>query len=136
MTDLTDHRTPSPSNPSSSALRRHAIGAYGERVALAHLVGAGLVLLERNWRCPEGEIDLILREDAVLVICEVKTRTTPIGGAPHEAVTVAKVERMRRLAASWVLQRGVRPADIRLDLVAVYRSRRGAASVEHIRGIG
>lgn len=120
----------------SSGRRRHAIGAYGERVALAHLTSAGLVLLERNWRCPEGEIDLVLREGAVLVVCEVKTRSSPVGGSPHEAVTPEKVARMRRLAGRWVAERGLRPRDIRLDLVAVYRPRRGAAVVDHVRGIG
>ena len=55
---------------------RQALGAYGENVAARHLAAKGLVLLDRNWRCPDGEIDLVLRDGAVLVVCEVKTRTS------------------------------------------------------------
>ena len=73
-----------PSAPPSSAatdLRRVALGAYGEQVAARHLTEAGLTVLERNWRCPLGEIDLVLRDGATLVVCEVKTRVDKIGRA-------------------------------------------------------
>ena len=53
----------------TTAASKQALGAYGETVAARHLVDAGLVLLERNWRCDEGEIDLVLREGSVLVVC-------------------------------------------------------------------
>ena len=82
---------------------RQALGAYGERVAAQHLEAAGLQVLDRNWRCPEGELDLVLREGAVLVVCEVKTRTGEDGAGPHEAITPVKLERLQRLA-----ERGVR----------------------------
>ncbi|MGZ4445275.1 MAG: YraN family protein [Nocardioides sp.] len=113
-----------------------ALGAYGEDVAARRLVADGLVLLDRNWRCDEGEIDLVLRDGPVLVVCEVKTRRGTACGTPHEAVTPAKVDRMRRLAERWSLAHDVRAADVRLDLVAVQRPLRGAAEVEHVRGIG
>ena len=66
---------------------RLALGEYGERLAARHLVEQGMVVLDRNWRCDEGEIDLVLREGDVLVICEVKTRASLACGSPHEAVT-------------------------------------------------
>ena len=64
---------------------KDALGAYGERVAVAHLVAAGLTVLDRNWRCPLGEIDIVARDGDVLVVCEVKTRSStwrrsPAGG--------------------------------------------------------
>lgn len=114
---------------------RNALGAYGERVAATHLAEAGLELLDRNWRCSEGELDLVLREGDTLVVCEVKTRTGESGAAPHEAVTPAKLERLQRLAERWQVERGVRAPEVRIDLVAVHHPRRGAARVQHVRGL-
>lgn len=114
---------------------KDAVGAYGERVAVEHLKRAGMVVLDRNWRCPQGEIDIVLRDGDVLVVCEVKTRTSDIFGAPLEGVTAQKAQRLRRLAAAWLLARGVRVADVRIDLVGVLRPPRGPAEVEHVRGV-
>ena len=120
-----------------TAMTHHqALGRYGERLAADHLVALGMVVLDRNWRCDEGELDLVLREGTTLVACEVKTRTTLDHGTPHEAVTDARLERLRRLAVRWVEARGVQPPETRVDLVAVLRPRRGRALVEHVRGIG
>lgn len=116
-------------------LVKDAVGAYGERVAAAHLVAAGMVILERNWRCPAGEIDIVARDGNTLVICEVKTRTSTDYGSPLEAVTARKAARLRRLAAAWATERGPHLPDIRIDLVGVLRPRRGAAQVEHVRGV-
>ena len=112
-----------------------ALGAYGERVARRHLEDAGLQVLDSNWRCDAGELDLVLREGDTLVVCEVKTRSSDAFGTPHEAVTQQKAARMRRLAARWISERDIRPAEIRFDLVAVLRPRRGAADIDHVRGI-
>ena len=116
------------------ATAKDAVGAYGERVALAHLVGQGMVVLDRNWRCPAGEIDLILRDGDQLVFAEVKTRRGDRFGTPAEAVGEAKVRRLRRLAAAWLNQAGLPPVTVRFDVVAVHPGRRGAATVEHLRG--
>ena len=113
-----------------------ALGAYGERVAARHLAERGMVLLDHNWRCAEGELDLVLRDGRTLVGCEVKTRTRLSHGSPHEAVTDAKLARLQRLVLRWVDDHGVHPAETRVDLVAVLRPPRGRALVEHVRGIG
>ena len=113
-----------------------SLGRYGESLAARHLVVQGMVLLDQNWRCPAGEIDLVLRDGDVLVVCEVKTRSSNDFGTPHEAVTPAKVSRLRRLAAAWLTAHAARPTGIRLDLVAVLRPRRGPSVVEHVRGLG
>lgn len=116
---------------------RQAIGAYGETVAARHLVDdGGMVLLDRNWRCDRGEIDLVLRDGDVLVVCEVKTRSGTQCGTPHEAITNAKLGRLRRLATAWQEAHGVRADDVRIDLVAVLRQPRGPAEIDHVRGIG
>lgn len=119
----------------TTAAARQALGAYGEDVALRHLLAQGMVLLERNWRCDEGEIDIVLRDGATLVVCEVKTRTSLQAGTPHEAITDAKLARLTRLGERWAAERGVRPDGTRIDLVAVLRPRRGPAVVDHVRGL-
>lgn len=119
----------------TTAASKQAMGRYGEDIAERHLTAQGLVVLERNWRCAEGEIDLVLREGATLVICEVKTRYDDAFGTPQQAVTQAKLDRLHRLAERWIAARGLRPAEVRVDLVAVHRPRRGAARIEHVRGL-
>jgi putative endonuclease len=76
-------------------------------------------VLERNWRCPSGEIDLICARGTTLVVCEVKTRTGPAHGHPLEAVTVSKQRRLRRLAAAYLRQQGRRWDMVRFDVVGV-----------------
>jgi putative endonuclease len=120
---------------SGDARRRLALGAYGERLAARHLTDLGMVVLDRNWRCDCGEIDLVLRDGQVLVVCEVKTRSSASCGSPHEAVTPAKLGRLRRLAARWVVEHRVHPSDVRIDLVAVMCRARGPAEVEHVPGL-
>jgi putative endonuclease len=116
---------------------RQALGAYGEDVAGRYLTEeAGMVLLDRNWRCREGEIDLVLRDGPVLVVCEVKTRTSDLCGTPHEAITDAKLDRLRRLGQAWMREHGVAAEETRVDLVAVLRPPKGPAEVDHVRGIG
>ena len=119
-----------------TAARNATLGRYGEEVALRRLTSLGMTLLDRNWRGPSGELDLVLRDGRTLVICEVKTRTTVDFGHPLEAVTVTKANRLRRLAAQWIAAHGARPADVRLDLVGVLESGRGAAQIEHLKGVG
>ena len=120
----------------STGQQNSALGAYGERVAARHLVDAGLEVLDRNWRCDAGELDLVLRDGEVLVFCEVKTRSGTAYGHPLEAVGEVKTDRLVRLGDRWMEERGVVAADVRFDVVAVVRARRGAAEVEHLKGLG
>ena len=124
---------------------RGALGRYGEDVAARHLVAAGLTLLARNWRCRDGEVDIVAREGDVLVVCEVKTRRDVGFGTPLDAVTPAKAVRLRRLAARWLADQrdsvaeGAAAesggyAEIRFDVISVLRPRTGPAVVEHLRG--
>ena len=120
----------------ATAQQRESLGAYGESVAARHLTDQGMVVLDRNWRCDVGEIDLVLRDGRVLVVCEVKTRRGHGFGSPHEAVTETKAARLQLLAARWMEARGVRPAEVRVDVVAVLQPGAGAARVDHVRGVG
>lgn len=114
---------------------RGALGRYGEDVAARFLTDAGLVVLERNWRCDLGEIDLIAREGDTLVICEVKTRRSARFGPPQEAVTRIKLARLRRLASRWLAEHDAHPHEVRIDVIAITRGRSGPASVEHLQGV-
>ncbi|MGF1428570.1 YraN family protein [Kitasatospora sp. LaBMicrA B282] len=171
-----------------------ALGRYGEEVAARRLTEQGLRVLERNWRCPEGELDLVALDDRTLAVCEVKTRSEHGFQQPTEALGPAKAERLRRLAERWLVERwpahfahlavpalagagpavpgrgggepsparpaaagdgvagGPGPGDpvlpvlpaaevplppdgVRIDLVSVISRARGAALVEHLRGV-
>jgi putative endonuclease len=120
----------------STGRQNSALGAYGERVAERYLVDDGLTVLDRNWRCAAGELDLVLRDGDTLVFCEVKTRSGTAYGHPLEAVGAVKTERLVRLADAWIEAHEVVAPDVRFDVVAVVRSARGAAQVEHVRGLG
>jgi putative endonuclease len=112
---------------------KDAVGRYGEDVAARHLQDAGLEIVERNWRCREGEIDIVARERSVLVFCEVKTRSSAAFGLPAEAVTRRKSDRLRRLAYLWLQDHPTRVEELRFDVVGVVRAPAGAAVVEHVR---
>jgi putative endonuclease len=120
----------------SSGARNSSLGSYGERVAAQRLVEQGMVLLDRNWRCELGELDLVLRDGQVLVFCEVKTRRDDRFGSPLEAVTEQKVARIRRLAARWMQDHDVRARDVRIDLMGIRLDRGGDARFDHVRGVG
>ncbi len=100
---------------------RLRLGAAGEDRAAAWYEANGYRVLDRNWRCGDGEIDLVCVRDRILVICEVKTRTTAAFGHPAEAVTATKQRKLRLLARRWLesASNGVRPAEIRFDVAAV-----------------
>jgi len=95
------------------------LGGFGERAAATHYRARGYAVLERNWRCSVGEIDLICARGTTLVVCEVKARTGSARGHPLEAVTAAKQRRLRRLAAVYLRQQGRRWAEVRFDVVGV-----------------
>lgn len=114
---------------------KDAVGRYGEDIAVRHLIDAGMEVVERNWRCPAGEIDVVAREGRCLVVCEVKTRSGTAFGSPFDAITRAKAARLRRLAALWLQEHELHAEQIRFDVVGVVRPARGAAVVEHRRGV-
>jgi putative endonuclease len=113
---------------------KDAVGHYGEDVAARHLNEAGLEILARNWRCAEGEIDIVARDGDTLVFCEVKTRSATGFGMPIEAVTRRKADRLRRLAWLWLQANPAGGVEVRFDVVGVLRQPLGAATVDHVRG--
>ncbi|MBW0118703.1 YraN family protein [Pseudonocardia abyssalis] len=97
------------------------LGRRGEDVAVRYLEGRGLVVLDRNWRCREGELDVVATEadGSRLVVCEVKTRSGTRYGEPAESVTGQKARRIRRVAQRWLAQQGLPWVEVRFDVCAV-----------------
>lgn len=118
-------------------LARSAMGRYGETLAARRLSEAGLTVLERNWRSGRtGEIDIVARDGDVLVVCEVKTRREGPFEHPMAAVTPRKARRLRDLAERWIQTHGgAPPGGVRIGVVGVLLPSRGAAVVEHVRGV-
>jgi len=100
-------------------------GAAGEQAAAERYVAGGYRVLARNWRCPLGELDLILARGSTVVICEVKARRSDALGGPHEAVTHTKRRKLRVLAEAYLLSAGLDPAEIRFDVASVAVGRGG-----------
>jgi len=123
--------------PSNTHLSRGELGALGEQLAVKHLRALGLRILARNWRCRYGELDVIAADgDHTVVFVEVKTRTGDGFGGIAEAVTRAKVRRIRRLAGVWLAGQDNRWAQIRIDVIGVRVGRRRTPEVTHLRGVG
>jgi putative endonuclease len=116
--------------------RTAALGRYGEQLAAEHLTAAGMTVLARNWRCPQGELDLVLRDtDGTVVFCEVKTRSGTGFGEPSEAVGSRKARKLRALACLWlVAHRPSGAGDLRFDVVSIVRQRGVAPQLTHLRG--
>jgi putative endonuclease len=112
------------------------LGQSGEQMAVEYLERAGLRILDRNWRCADGEIDIVAAERQVLVVCEVKTRSGTRYGTPLEAITRTKRLRLRRLAARWLAAHGVLFDEVRIDVIGLVRDRAGHYLIEHVRGAG
>jgi putative endonuclease len=111
------------------------LGQDGEELAAAHLTAAGMEVLARNWRCREGELDIVARDGDALVFVEVKTRSGTAFGEPSEAVGRVKARRIHVLACRWLAEE--RPAGshvLRFDVVAVVRRRGFAPEIVHLRG--
>ena len=112
------------------------LGREGEQVAAEYLERAGLRVLDRNWRCADGEIDIVAAERQVMVVCEVKTRSNTRFGTPLEAITRHKQARLSRLASRWLVAHGVLFDEIRIDVIGLIRTPAGVYEIEHIRGVG
>ncbi|MGI8536663.1 MAG: YraN family protein [Mycobacteriales bacterium] len=119
----------------STYAQRKALGDYGEQLAADLLLAEGMQVLERNYRCPVGEIDIVALDGATLVICEVKTRRDLGHGTPLEAVTVAKARRLRALAGHWLSEHDLRVGGVRIDVVAVVVPPRGRTRLERVQGV-
>nr|WP_320146045.1 YraN family protein [uncultured Anaeromusa sp.] len=101
-------------------MARHlAFGLSGEEYAARWLLKQGYAVLERRFRCPMGEIDIIAKQGNVIVFVEVKARHHAGYGSPAEAVTWGKQRKLLRTAQLWLLQKGLTEAACRMDVIEV-----------------
>ena len=114
---------------------KDVLGRRGEQVAAEYLQQAGMRILDRNWRCAAGELDIVAAERRTLVACEVKTRSGTWYGSPLEAVSRAKQMRLRKLAIAWVVAHGVLFDEVRVDVIGLLADRSGSMTIEHVRGV-
>ena len=114
---------------------KDAVGRYGENVAARHLVEGASRSSRATGGARVGEIDIVAREGGVVVICEVKTRSSTAFGAPAEAITPVKAARLRELALWWLREHPVRRRAGALRRVSVLRSPTAALPrSQHLRG--
>lgn len=118
-------------------MTRVQVGALGEALAVDHLIRIGLRIVNRNWRCRYGELDVIACDEATrtVVFVEVKTRTGDGYGGLAHAVTERKVRRLRRLAGLWLADQDESWAALRLDVIGVRIGRRRTPEITHLQGI-
>ncbi|WP_067669588.1 YraN family protein [Nocardia miyunensis] len=112
-----------------------ALGAHGEELAAQYLRAAGMDIVERNWRCRYGELDLIARDAEVTAFVEVKTRSGLRFGIPAEAVTFTKQQRIRRLALLWLNEQQGPWRQIRFDVVSVLVKSGSDPVIEHLKAV-
>lgn len=98
---------------------RRELGSWGEQVALEHLEARGYKILEQNWRCRLGEIDIVAQEKEIIVFVEVKTRRGRGFGLPEEALTPKKAQRLLDLGQQYLMKKNIVDVEWRIDLVAV-----------------
>lgn len=114
---------------------RVTLGRWGEDLAVGYLEGQGFEVLARNWRCREGELDIVALGEGALCFVEVKARSGTGYGYPAEAVTPQKARRIRGLAARWLAE--CRPPgyfDLRFDVVSIVRHHQAEPELQHLRG--
>jgi putative endonuclease len=119
---------------------KDAVGRWGEELAVAHLGKAGMTILDRNWRCRDGELDIVALDGSMLAFVEVKTRSTTAFGDPAEAMTPQKTGRIHRLAMRWLAEQREKNAtfgpwsELRFDVITVVRLTEDGPRLRHLRG--
>jgi len=110
------------------------LGERGEEAAAAYLERTGITVVERNWRCQHGEIDIVGLDGETVVLCEVKTRRTRSKGNPEESITSAKRLRYSRLAQAYLQESGLIEVTVRFDVIGLLVIADDRALLRHHRG--
>jgi len=100
-------------------MRRQETGRLGEKMAAGLLKKRGYRIVQTNYRCPEGEIDIVARHKDCLVFVEVRTKRGTEFGSPEESITPTKMDKLRRVGAHYRQTHGDMPPSWRIDVVAV-----------------
>ena len=105
----------------------------GEDAAAAYLERIGLAVVDRNWRCRSGEVDIVAIDGTALVIIEVKTRRSARAGTPDEAVSPTKQKQLVRVARHYVSDSGLDDAEVRFDVISIAQIAENRAILRHHR---
>lgn len=121
---------------SASSMDRIRLGALGEEAAVRHLMVRGYRIIERNWRCRLGEIDIIAMDGEELVIVEVRTKSRISFGTGAESVNLRKQRKLRQLALTFIHQHeqilNLSEVNVRFDVISVMREEGGRLRIDHI----
>lgn len=115
--------------------RKDELGRSGEQLAVDHITALGWRIIDRNWRCRHGELDIVASDGVTTIVIEVKTRSSLDYGHPLDAITPRKLARLRRLAGEWCSTQEGLPRHLRIDVIGVIAGRDGV-SIEHRRAVG
>lgn len=116
--------------------RNQELGRAGEAAVAAWYERRGFRVVARNWRCRDGELDLVVAREATVAIVEVKARRTARFGAPIEAITPVKLARLRRLAGAFARAQGIRARRLRIDIAAALAHPDGTFTIDVVEGVG
>ena len=117
----------------SRGVQNAGVGSRGEELAAAFLVGNGFELIERNFRCKGGEVDIVAKDGTTLVFIEVKSRTTLSYGVPQLAVTPFKQRQISKAALTWLARNHRHDSPARFDVIAILLGRDYQHKIEHIK---
>jgi putative endonuclease len=130
-------QAPAQKQPARRQDPRQVLGREGEDAAVEYLKRKGFRILDRNWRCSDGELDIVAVDPRhVFVAVEVKTRSGTRFGTPLEAVGRKKLRRLRRLTVTWLTAHGIRYDRIRIDVVGIVRDDKGDLTIQHEQAVG
>jgi putative endonuclease len=113
-------------------MKRRETGAIGEQIACDFLGNNGYRIIERNYRCPKGEADIVAMQNDTLVFVEVRTKASRLFGTPEESITPAKMEKLRNVAACYWQNRDNPPENWRIDVVAIQMEGQRVSRIELI----
>ena len=113
---------------------RHILGRYGEQAATDFIATLGYELLDRNWHHALGELDIVAKDGRQVVFIEVKTRNGRGFGHPFEAITAAKMARLRQLGAAWLAAKQLGSVPVRMDAISVLVDS-GRVHIEHLKSV-
>ena len=116
-----------------AVVNNKTLGERGESIAVAYLKGQKFTIVERNFRCKAGEVDIVAREGKTLVFVEVKTRRTSVYGPPQLAVTSFKQRQISKAALTWLAKKRLFGSSARFDVIAIVVTDHEVPQIEHIR---
>ena len=114
------------------SVSRQRLGKLGEEAAAKYLQEHGYLIIERNWRCRSGEIDIIARKQEQIVFVEVRTRASKSFGTPQESVTPRKQRQVRQTASIYLYQHRIADAPLRFDLISIQLMDDGTWDIQHL----